>query len=77
MLIYVVLPEETNDRPPPLSQAPLTEFAERSWLHAAGAGLLRLDLLAIIAVIGYLVIMNLLVPNMIGGLVIEFQNRGQ
>ena len=48
---------------------PLAEFAERSWMHAAAVGAFRFALLACLGLVVYLVIMNLLVPNMIDGLV--------
>ena len=54
---------------------PLNEFAQRSPLHAVVAALIRLTLLAGIAVIAYLLIMNVLVPIMIDGLVEEFRSQ--
>ena len=56
---------------------PLTEFAERSWPHAVAVGLLRFALLAAVALVGFLVIMNVLVPGMVDGLVEEFRSRNQ
>jgi hypothetical protein len=52
---------------------PLAEFAERSWLHAAAVGLLRFALLAALAVVTFVVVMNVLVPQMIDGLVEQFR----
>jgi hypothetical protein len=56
---------------------PLTEFAQRSPLHAVLAALIRFALLALLAVVAFLVIMNVLVPNMIDGLVDELGNRSR
>ena len=56
---------------------PLAEFAERSWLHAAAVGMLRFALLAAVAIVAYIVIMNVLVPGMIDGLVEQFRGRSQ
>lgn len=47
---------------------PLTEFADRSPMHALLARLIRFALLAALALVGYLVIMNVLVPIMVDGL---------
>jgi hypothetical protein len=59
----------------PRRRRPLTDFAERSWLHAAAAGLIRFALLAAVALVAYLVIVNLLVPGMVDGLLEEFRSR--
>ena len=56
---------------------PLAEFAERSWMHAAAVGAFRIVLLACLALVVYLVIMNLLVPNMIDGLMDRFGSPSQ
>ena len=56
---------------------PLAEFAERSWLHAAAVGMFRFAVLAGVALIAYVVIMNVLVPGMVDGLVDEFRTRNQ
>lgn len=58
-------------------RGPLTEFASRSPMHAFLVWLVRTSLLVLIGVGAYLIIMNLLVPNMIDGLVQQVQNRSQ
>ena len=56
---------------------PLTDFAERSWLHAAAVGLFRFAVLAGVSLIVFFVITAVLAPNMIDGLVEQFRNRDQ
>jgi len=58
-------------------RAPLRGFAQRSPLQAVAAALIRLALLAGLAVVLYLVIMNVLVPGMVENLIEEFRSRRQ
>ena len=54
---------------------PLTEFARRSPLHALAAGLIRFALLAGLALVFYVVVMNVLAPDLVDDLVDEFRNQ--
>jgi hypothetical protein len=54
---------------------PLTEFAERSPLHAVAAALIRFALLAGIALVMYLVIVNVLLPWAVANVTEVIQNR--
>ena len=62
-------------RRPTRRHHPLTEFAQRSPLHAVAAAFIRTALLAGLALVVYLVIMNVLVPMMIDGLTQVLRNQ--
>ena len=55
----------------------LDDFADRSPMHALGVGAIRIALMATIAVVGYLVMMNLVIPNGVDSMVEGFRNADQ
>lgn len=54
---------------------PLTDFAARSPLHAVGVWLLRSALIALLFLAAYLVIVNVLVPELGDRLVEQIRTR--
>jgi hypothetical protein len=56
---------------------PLTELAQRSPLQALVAVLIRSALLGAIAVIGYVVIMNVLLPGTVDGFSETIRNQSR
>jgi hypothetical protein len=54
---------------------PLTDFASRSPLHAVIAFGIRLGLLAAISIFGYVVIVNVLAPNLVDVLIRHAPSR--
>lgn len=54
-------------RRPSRRRPPLTEFANRSQLHALGVWLFRTALMALIFLAVWLVIANVLVPHLVDG----------
>ena len=53
----------------------LDDFADQSPVHAFAAGLLRFGLRAGLALLFFLIVMNVLVPNMVDGLVENFHEQ--